>query len=204
MNWTPPPFVNPAMHQLRLAPVILACGLAFACSATRCPASPPGETLVSLRAAVEHLNASFADDYPRGPEFLERIARLEQRLQGAKKRDRTRLNQELQSLQREALLANPLVSSQPILFVVRKQYRSDHHNTATMFQTGEINTASFDGGSALKIIDLAHDGEVTTLLEVPEGVVRDPEVSFDGRRILVSLRQNIARQLPSVRHQRGW
>ena len=32
---------------------------------------------------------------------------------------------------------------------------------------------------------------MTTLLEVPEGVVRDPEVSFDGRRILVSLRHNI-------------
>ena len=42
---------------------------------------------------------------------------------------------------REALIAsNPLVSDHPILFVTRKQFRPDHHNTETMFQTGEINT----------------------------------------------------------------
>lgn len=50
-------------------------------------------------------------------------------------------------LAREALLANPLVGGQPILFVVRSQYRSDHHNTATMFQKGEINEGSFQGGA---------------------------------------------------------
>jgi hypothetical protein len=81
------------------------------------------------------------------------------------------------------------VGDQPILFVVRHQYRSDHHNTATMFQTGEINTASFQGGGALKTIDL-HRGVVTTLYEVPEGVIRDPDVSFDGKRILFSMRRN--------------
>ena len=53
-------------------------------------------------------------------------------------------------LRREALLANPLVSGQPLLFVVRHQYRPDHHNTETMFQTGEINTGSFQGPGALK------------------------------------------------------
>jgi hypothetical protein len=31
---------------------------------------------------------------------------------------------------------------------------------------------------------------VTTLLEVPDGIVRDPDVRFDGRAILVSLRHN--------------
>ena len=55
----------------------------------------------------------------------------------------------------EALLANPLVGGQPYLFVVRPQYRPDHHNTETMFQTGEINTGSFRGGGAMKVIDLA-------------------------------------------------
>ena len=92
----------------------------------------------------------------------------------------------------EALLANPLVSGSPILFVVRHQYRPDHHNTETMFQTGEICTGSFQGGSALKVIDLGRGGEVSTLLELPEGVVRDPDVRFDGQRILFSMRRNIA------------
>jgi hypothetical protein len=87
---------------------------------------------------------------------------------------------------------NPLLGAHPIVFVVRQQYATDHHNTETMFQTGEINTASFAGGGAIKMIDFARGGEVKTLLNVPEGVARDLEVSFDGKRILFSMRRNAA------------
>ncbi len=79
----------------------------------------------------------------------------------------------------------------PIVFVVRPQYRPDHHNTETMFQTGEINTGSFQGGGAVKTLDPA-TGEVRTLLAVPEGIARDIEVSFDGTRIVFSMRRNRA------------
>jgi hypothetical protein len=58
-----------------------------------------------------------------------------------------------------------------------------------MFQTGEINTGSFRGGGALRVLDVAR-GEVRTLVELPEGVIRDPDVSFDGTRILFSMRRN--------------
>ena len=92
----------------------------------------------------------------------------------------------------EDLTAKALLSSRPILFVVRHQYKPDHHNTATMFQTGEINTASFQGGGAIKTIHFGRGGEVTTLLEVPEGVARDVEVRFDGRKILFSMRRDRA------------
>ena len=65
-----------------------------------------------------------------------------------------------QSASRRGRKPNPLgptvVTAQPIVFVVRPQYAPDHHNTETMFQTGEINTASFRGGSAIRTIDLAH------------------------------------------------
>ena len=47
----------------------------------------------------------------------------------------------------------------------------------------------FQGGAALKTIDLT-TGRVQTLLDVPDGVVRDPEVHFDGRRIVFALRRN--------------
>lgn len=91
--------------------------------------------------------------------------------------------------------ANPELVKAPILFVARPQYRRDHHNTATIFQTGEINTNSFQGGSALKAADFAKpdaDGNpsVRVLLECPEGIIRDPDVSFDGTKILVSMRKN--------------
>lgn len=87
------------------------------------------------------------------------------------------------------LQAASLLTKGPVLFVVRKQYKPDHHNTATMFQKGEINEASFEGGSALKVLD-AGRGEVRTLLEAPEGIIRDPEVYFDGTKILFSMRRS--------------
>jgi len=80
----------------------------------------------------------------------------------------------------------------PIVYVVREQYASDHHNTATLFQTGEINAGKFRGGSAIRVIDPRLGGEPCTLLDVPEGIVRDLEVSFDGTRILFSMRRDAA------------
>ena len=82
-----------------------------------------------------------------------------------------------------------LLRASPIVFVVRPQYKPDHHNTATMFQTGEINTGSFQGGGAIKTLD-AGTGEVRTLLAVPDGIARDIEVSFDGTRLLFSMRRS--------------
>jgi hypothetical protein len=133
------------------------------------------ETVVPLRLAIEDLAATYGDDYP-AKEFLSRLDSIEPT--------------DLETLRREALLANQLVCGQPILFVVRQQYRSDHHNTATMFQTGEINTASFQGGGAIKTLDVA-TGETKTLLDVPEGVARDPDVRFDGKKILFSMRRDL-------------
>ena len=143
----------------------------------------------SLRNAIQDLKTSYRDRYPNGPEFLARLASLDQAWEMTPGPNRPRLQNELATLRREALLANPLVCGQPILFVVRRQYLPDHHNTETMFQTGEICAEKFQGGGALKLIDLL-GGKVKTLLELPQGVARDPEVSFDGTRILFSLRRH--------------
>ncbi len=76
-----------------------------------------------------------------------------------------------------------------IVYIERAQYVPDHHNTATMFQKGEINEASFVGGSAMKAFVL-ETGLSRTIIESKEGIVRDPEVSFDGRKIIFSMRKN--------------
>ena len=144
-----------------------------------------------LRAAVEDLAGTFGPRYPGAKGFLDRLADLERRLESASPDALKALGEELRTLEREALVASPLVSGQPILFVVRQQYRPDHHNTETMFQTGEINTGSFTGGGALKTIDFARGGEVKTLLELAKGVARDPEVSFDGTKILFAMRRDV-------------
>lgn len=145
----------------------------------------------SLRAAIGDLIATFGPRYPRGEEYLARLDRIREQKKNASGEQAKVLVAQLQALGRDALIANPLVSGRPILFVARRQYRSDHHNTATMFQTGEINTRSFSGPAALKTIDLARGGRVKTLLDLPEGVARDLDVGFDGRTILFSMRRNV-------------
>ena len=144
----------------------------------------------ALRRALEDLRTAFPEKYPRAAEFLKRLDALESAKMDGGNADPTL--GKLADLQREALLANPLVCNQPILFVVRQQYRPDHHNTETMFQTGEINTASYRGGGALKTIDLARGGAVKVLLDAgAEAVARDPEVHFSGGKVLFSMRRNI-------------
>lgn len=137
-----------------------------------------------LRRAIRDLSGQFATRYP-ADEFIRRLDDAEEALDA----------EAVKALAIEALLRrNPLVNAQPIVFVVRAQYPIDHHNSETMFQTGEVNTGKFgqiaQRGSALKVLDPV-TGRVTTLLEAPRGIIRDPDVHFDGDRILFSMRREI-------------
>ena len=83
---------------------------------------------------------------------------------------------------------NPLVNQHEIAFVTRAQYRRDHHNTATIFQRGEINQRSYDTEGAMKALD-PKTGKVRVIVPFKKGrTVRDPEVDFDGQRIVFSMR----------------
>ncbi len=139
----------------------------------------------SLRAAVVDLIATFGDRYPNGRAFLDR-------LDGIAAGD----GEAFGKLQREALLANPLLAGRPILFVTRSQYRSHYHAIDTLFHTGERNwdrrqphANLFGSGGSMKTIDLP-TGKVTTLVKVPDGVVRDPDVHYDGKKIVFALREH--------------
>ncbi len=145
----------------------------------------------ALRAALEDLVVTYGREYEQGPAYLRQLDRLGQRLRQATPGEQKQIQAEFVQLQREALLAHPLLVRYPLLFVARDQYKNDHHNTATMFQAGEINMASFHGGGALKLLDLANKGKVTTLLDLSEGMLRDPEVHFDGERIVFAMRHHI-------------
>ena len=137
-----------------------AIAIALCCAAAIDPPQARAAELAggqALRLAVNDLIATFAGRYPQGQQYLAQLDRIESGLKAAASRgggatgdSADEFQQQFENLRREALLANPLLSGQPLLFVVRPQYAPDHHNTETMFQTGEINTASFHGGGALK------------------------------------------------------
>ena len=143
--------------------------------------SQPYNNRDSLRSAVEHLIKVHGNNYSRGTEFLSHLDELEDDNSTG-----------FRDLQRKALIANPLVSGQPILFVARNQYPVDHHNTATMFQTDEINSHKYKGRGYLKTVNFSKDGEVKVLLDPgTTATPRDPEISFDGREIVFSMRKSV-------------
>ncbi len=85
--------------------------------------------------------------------------------------------------------AKEQLAGKQIIYIEREQYAPDHHNTATLFQKGEINESSFFPGGAMRVYDV-NTGDITTLIELKDGVVRDPELSFDGKKIIFSMRKN--------------
>jgi len=158
----------------------------------------------ALRTAIADLEKNFPADYPSGRSFHDRLDHIERRLPARLRelavpaggdtepliRQADALIGEMVALRREALLGNPLVSGRPIIYVHRPQYALAYHAIDTLFHTDEDNTHLFTGPGALKKLDVK-TGVATTLVEVPEGIVRDPEVHFDGTRIVFSMRRNI-------------
>lgn len=131
----------------------------------------------ALGQAIRDLAVSFPNAYLRADEYLRLLAAVQ-------------TEEEFLTLQREALVANPLVSRQPILFVRRPQYVNTHGPDETMYQRNEPVVAGFfRGGSQLKVLDPA-TGTSRVLLDVPQGIARDPVVHFDGKRILFSMRRD--------------
>jgi len=159
--------------------ILTAVILAGLCRASLAANVPRTNSTESLKAAVNHLISTFGDRYPKGCQFLGEIDRL-------KPGDA----QALSELQRRAMLSGPLLGSSPIVFVTRRQYSNNHGTEATMCQRGEINTGHFRGGGALKTLELS-GGKVATILEMPKGVIRDPEVHFDAGKLLFSMRKDI-------------
>jgi len=144
-------------------------------------ASPSSVSFDSVEKAVRFLQEAFGSQYPHSERVLARLAAA----RGC--RDQAALRK----IQREALLAHPALRGRSILFVVRQQYINEHGTEATMFQPGQVNANRFRGGGAIRVLDLG-SGAVRTLVDVREGVARDPEVHFDGRKILFSMRRNAA------------
>ncbi|HUT88998.1 MAG TPA: hypothetical protein VMY37_05860 [Thermoguttaceae bacterium] len=143
----------------------------------------------NFRAAIDDLQKTFPTEYSRANEFLGRLEELQRRWPQAGANQREAMAQECEKLKREALLANPLVVRQPILFTTRAQYINNHGTEETMYQSNEPPGLCFRGGGALKVLDVA-SGCLRTILELPQGIVRDPEVHFDGRKILFSMRRD--------------
>lgn len=83
----------------------------------------------------------------------------------------------------------PILVSNKVVYVVRQQYPRDHHNTGTDFAVGEVSAGKIRLGAAIRTVDFAEGGKTATLLEMPAGLIRDLEVSYDGTHLLFAMRR---------------
>ena len=155
------------------------------------------EKSTPLQNAINDLVDTFGDLYVREGDFLGELDVLRDRIVAADLRQLQDIEESFDNLRRRAIIANPLVSAQPILFVTRHQYRSHYHAIDTLFHTGEYNVDRnimhsdlFQGPGTIKLIDFGNEGKVVTLVDVPEGVARDPQLHFDGKKFVFAMRRN--------------
>ncbi len=149
------------------------------------PAAPDAAFDARVQCAEKAID-EFAGKFPAYPAAALRaeLAKLVKMRGGA-----TRRNAFDAFLVRALVKENPLVNANEILYVKRPQYRGDHHNTATLFQCGEINQNSYNTKGALRALDPKTGSVRDVLPEVDGRTPRDPEVSYDGKKIVFSMRK---------------
>ena len=153
------------MKTRRLTANLLLAGLLFACAAGHAAEVPPpqGKSPVepiaaggqAVRLAVNDLIATFAERYPKGRSIWRRPGSHRRRDESGGRPQREELQLQFDALQREALLANPLVSGQPL--AVRRaatvRARSSQHRDDV--SDGRDQHRQLPRRGALKTIDLA-------------------------------------------------
>ncbi len=163
----------------RISVAILSCLISMAAPAKESPAQQPGPELKAVRRAIEDLVQSYPGKYVHGKEYLARAGEIAQLPEGRDRREA------LRSLQREALLANPLLDFRRLLLVRRKAGRT---GLPCNWQGNEsLPRTGYDNQIAILSLD-GLDGELQTVFRPDSSLfVGDLELHFDGRRLLFSM-----------------
>lgn len=153
--------------------VVLSAGLAFEEASAEGPnrALRWSGTTDSLDAAIRELSESVGPRYVQGPQFRQRLAAL--RKAGVQPGD-----PEMEKLGNEALAAHPQLNGLRLVFVKRTNFgRPGEFFGYTSYlkrPPAELCVMEFTRGVPV----------VRTLLRTEQGCLRDPDVSFDGRRVV--------------------
>jgi len=159
-------------------------------------AEPPltKENAETVRLAIQDLTDSFAERYPKGREFLQRLARLEKAHESlAATADMTpeetnrqiaKLTEAFRALRREALLANPLLGFGRLLLVRRSERNLGL--PANWQSNSSLPRSGFDNEIAI-LDDLKGEGKLTTVYRPANGsFVGDVDLHWDADRLLFS------------------
>ena len=134
-------------------------------------------TASTLREAILELVQSCGDTYPGGPSYLERLDAL----------GPNPSPDALTELRREALLANPLLDSRPLMFV-RRDAKSPRLGLPQNWQ-GNCSLPRSGYRDSISVIDDPLNGGASRVLFQPDkpSMIADVDLHFDGTRMLFSM-----------------
>ncbi len=147
--------------------------------------------IASLRLAVNDLIATHGPAYASGAKFLARLAAVEKLAARAASEQDGNLfaeaNERLESLRRDALLANPLLDFEQLLLVKRRA--NPFVADLPMNWANNSSLSAFEHDNELAVLsDLVTTGELTTLFKPDDGkFVGDVNLHFNGDRLLFSM-----------------
>ena len=143
----------------------------------------------ALRMAIEDLARTFPERYPRGGEFLEQLDTLKAEHDGvaadAGSEAFALIVSRFETLQREALLANPLLDFDRLLMIRRRANRlglpRNYNSNSDISPTGYGNTL-------VSLSPPGPGGAIETVFE-PEGdaFIGDLDLHYDAERMLMSV-----------------
>ena len=92
---------------------------------------------------------------------------------------------------RRAIRLKPLLEKCNKIVFTKHFNMGGSHYAYTEAQSDAQHERNFVPGSALCLLEMKNNrGSVRTLINDPEGVIRDPDVSFDGKRILFAWKKS--------------
>ncbi len=161
--------------------------LPLALSAMLSAAQMPEPNLEALRRAVTDLSAAYPETYLKGPAYLEQISAIEQRLAASTTPDAS-LQAEIVLLQREALMANPLLTSIDRLLLIRRDAKSPALGLPQNWQGNcSLPLDQFENEIAV-LSPMRPEGSLETLFRPKKSLfVGDIDLHFDGDRLLFSM-----------------
>ncbi len=141
--------------------------------------------LRALRMAIEDLTATFGSRYADGAEYLERLSGIEKAVETGQ--NPAELAENAIALQREALLANPLLDFENVL-IVRRNAKGPSLGLPQNWQGNcSLSRSGYDDEiAAMSLRDPQRP--LTTIFKPDKPVmVADVDLHFDGNRMLFSM-----------------
>ncbi|MDP6468067.1 MAG: hypothetical protein QF918_10025 [Pirellulaceae bacterium] len=156
-----------------------------------------GRRFASLTKAVEHLTGRFPKQFDVESKLRSQLAQLQGQIastpENTDSAELRRLALALELLSHRALVEdNPLLDFPALVFTKRHPLGGQHYAYTEALSWNRDRPRFFKPGAALCTLSPPRPGgKLSVLLDSPDGVVRDPDVHFDGDKILVSHKRNL-------------